>query len=415
MTFKPSIKQAAIFDWVKTGTGNALVIAVAGSGKSTTMVRTLSYIPERASVLMLAFGADAAADLRTKIEKLAEETGRNMSQVSARTFHSLGLVAVRRRLNGITLKTQDNKCRKIARATWDEDTFRLYAAFCTSLVRLAKGEGIGALVPDTKNAWFELIEHHDLTLESEEASLEQAVKLCQGLLLLSNEEALKGNIDYADMLYLPIYWKLALYGQSWVIVDEAQDSNPVRRCLAYMAMNKNPRFPGRLIAVGDPKQSIMGFTGATSDAMERIAAKFRTIELPLTVSYRCPKAVGRRAQGLVPYFEVHENAPEGEELDLKLDDALGYLGPADVVLCRNTRPLISLAYKLMSNGIACRMLGSEIGQGLIELIEQMNARTVNGLLDKLETFRERETKKWRDKEEDVKADAVEDRVACTDQ
>lgn len=410
--FIPSAKQQTIFDWVKTGSGNAVVIAVAGSGKSTTMVRCLDYIHERASVLLLAFGADAAADLRAKIEKLAAETGRDMRQVSARTFHSLGLAAVRKRLDGKQLITDDRKVRKLARANWDEDTFKLYAGFCTKLVNLAKGEGIGCLTDDTEDAWLDLIEHHDFTLESEEATVERAVKLCQGLMKLSNEAAEKGSIDYADMLYLPILWKLQLYGQSWVIVDEAQDSNPVRRCLAYMAMSKHPRWPGRLIAVGDPKQSIMGFTGATSDAIERIKAKFRAIELPLTVSYRCPKAVGRRAQQLVPYFEVHEDAPEGEELDLPLDEAISLLGPANVVICRNTRPLVGLAYQLIAQGVACNILGKEIGEGLIELIEQMNSRTVDGLMTKLEAYRLRETTKLREKEEDVKADAIDDRVAC---
>lgn len=412
--FIPSAKQAAIFDWIVNGSGNAVVIAVAGSGKSTSMVRTLTYIPERASVLMLAFGADAAADLRDKIVKLAAETERGMGNVQARTFHSLGLSAVAKRLGVSTkaLKTDDKKVRKLARAGWDEDTFKLYGTFCCGLVNLAKGEGIGALVPDEEQRWMDLVEHHDLTLEAEEANVGRAVALARGLMKLSNEAALKGGIDYADMLYLPILWKLTLFGNAWVIVDEAQDSNPVRRCLAYMAMSKHPRFPGRLIAVGDPKQSIMGFTGATSDAIERIKAKFRAIELPLTVSYRCPKAVARRAQGIVPYFEVHEDAPEGEELDLKLDDAIPLLGARDAILCRNSAPLVGLAYKLMSQGIACRLLGSEIGQGLIELIDQMGARTVDGLMDKLEAYRERETTKLRKKEEDVKANAVEDRVSC---
>ena len=34
MTFQPSIQQQALFDWVKDGSGNAVVSATAGSGKA---------------------------------------------------------------------------------------------------------------------------------------------------------------------------------------------------------------------------------------------------------------------------------------------------------------------------------------------------------------------------------------------
>ena len=40
-TFIPSAYQQAIFDFVKTGSGNAVVSAVAGSGKTSTLVEAM--------------------------------------------------------------------------------------------------------------------------------------------------------------------------------------------------------------------------------------------------------------------------------------------------------------------------------------------------------------------------------------
>lgn len=409
--FNPSPKQAAIFDWVKRGRGSAIVIAVAGSGKSTTMVRALEHLPANDPVLMLAFNKTVGDELGLKIQKLEEETGRSYRNVHAKTFHSLGFAALAYRLNRRfdQFERSDKKCLKIARATWDEDTFRLYGKFCSDLVGFAKGEGVGtSLAANVPETWERLVSHHDLQLDSEEAKIGKAIDLARNLLQKSTEAARGGFIDYNDMLYLPILGKMRLYPNRWVIVDEAQDTNPVRRELAKKALCPG----GRLIAVGDPNQSIYGFTGASHDAMDLIRSEFRCIELPLTISYRCPKAVGRIAQQYVPHFEVHENAPEGEVLDLKEPEALALLGPADAVLCRNSAPLVGLAYRLLGQGTACHVLGSEIGKGLVALIDKMEARSVDGLVKKLQTYEQREVQALLEKDEEKKADAVRDKVAC---
>jgi superfamily I DNA/RNA helicase len=52
----------------------------------------------------------------------------------------------------------------------------------------------------------------------------------------------------------------------------------------------------RFVAVGDPHQAIYGFRGANSDALDKIVARFACRTLPLSVSYRCSKAVVAEAQ-----------------------------------------------------------------------------------------------------------------------
>lgn len=417
-TFAPSPKQLAIFKEIKYGLGSLLVIAVAGSGKSTTMVESLAYTEPRDSILMLAFNSTIAADLRGKIADLGIRLGRDFRNVRACTFHALGYSAICKRLGRRMddVKPDGGKVRKLARKLWDEDTYKLYGSFCVSLVGMAKGEGLRTeLCADEAREWERLVDHHDLTLDSEEATMDRAIELARELLVQSNKAAIEGSIDFDDQIYLPVLWKLALWQNRFVYVDEAQDTNPVRRALARKALKPaGGRWGGRLVAVGDPKQSIYGFTGASTDAMDLLRSDFGCTEMPLTVSYRCPKAVGRVAADLVPYFEVHESAPEGEVLyDVTVDELLGMgIGSRDAVLCRNTRPLVALAYRLLAQGVACRVLGSEIGKGLIDLVEKMNARTVDGLRAKLTAYRDREVAKAVAEEDDARASAVEDRVAC---
>jgi len=46
----PSPYQLAIYDWIRDGSGSAAVIAVAGSGKTHTILEGLSHIPTHQSV-----------------------------------------------------------------------------------------------------------------------------------------------------------------------------------------------------------------------------------------------------------------------------------------------------------------------------------------------------------------------------
>lgn len=416
MTFMPSIKQQAIFNFVSHGRGSAVVVAVAGSGKTKTIERCLPLIPETQSVALFAFNTAIAKELQARIIMLGKEFNRPFQKVQAKTFHSVGFGAIMKKLNvrANDMRTDGNKCRDIFKSFMADETitaeeYEIYSSFVPKLVDLAKGAGVGALIADTGNAWRDLVAHHDLTLDSLDGTEDEGIQLARRVLDRSNYSAQFDRwIDFADMLYLPLKWNLRLWQNDWVFIDEAQDTSPVRRALAKLALKPG----GRLIAVGDPKQAIYGFTGASHDAIETIKAEFNACELPLTVSYRCCKSVGQIAQSLVPYFETHESAPEGKVSNLNLADALKVLTAKDAILCRNTKPLISLAYQLMSQGVACRVLGSEIGKGLISLIRKMKAKTIADLVAKLEIFREREVAKFTAKGEEGRAEGVSDRVAC---
>lgn len=409
--FKPSPYQQKFLTWVRDGKGSAVVVAVAGSGKTTTIIQGLAQIPEGRSVRMLAFNTTIASELKAKIAELGEELGRSFKDVSASTFHSLGYGVLGKRL-GLTRADQPdaNKLRNICRDWLGEDDRTLYSDFICKLVSLAKGQGVGCLVPDTDAIWWEMIQHHDLFLEAEDATEGRAVELARQLLAHSNRLATERKlIDFDDMLYLPLVFKLRLWQNDWVFIDEAQDTNPVRRALAKLALKPG----GRLVAVGDPRQAIYGFTGASHDAIDLIKSEFNCVELPLTVSYRCGRSIVALAQNIVPYIEAFDGAAEGlVEHDKTMKEALAVLGDHDAILCRNTAPLVTQAYQIIAQGRAVRILGREIGQGLVSLVKNMKAKNLPGLEDKLAAYAEREAAKFMAKGQEGKAEAVHDRVEC---
>lgn len=406
--FVPSKMQRQFFDWVQNGRGSAVLIAVAGSGKSTTIVQALPLIRGGQSVQVLAFNTTIAKEMRDKIEALEEPLA---CKASARTFHSIGFGALLKRFNcrATDVTTDGGKCRKLFREIAGEREVRNYSGFVTKLVGLGKGEGIGALVPDTEAAWWNLIKHHDLQLDSLDANEEQAIELTRRLLKASNHVAeTRKVIDFNDQLYLPVLWRLRLWQNQWVFIDEAQDTNPIRRALAKMILSPG----GRLVAVGDPNQAIYGFTGASHDAIDLIKDEFRAVELPLTVSYRCPKAAEPLVADIVPHFEVHENAIPGEVLHMPVKDGIDQLGPHDAVLCRNTAPLVAEAFRLLAADRGCVVLGKDIGADLVDLIKKQEARGIANLVEKLDKFAEAQVTAFMAKGEEEKAEALTDRVAC---
>lgn len=427
--FTPSPYQQALFDFIATGTGSAIVKAVAGSGKTTSVIKCLPFIPEGNNVQLFAFNTTIAKELNVRIDALRTETGRAFAGVRASTFHSAGYGVVRFYLQrqGVTMQDPDsNKLRNLCKG-WVEERINAapegqrdevraqalsdmstYGSFICKLVGLAKGEGLGVLVGSDDWRWMDLISHHDLSFDVEGADEATAVRMAQALLVRSNNAAKGGYIDFDDQLYLPLLWKLRLRQNDFVFCDESQDVSPVRRAILKLCL----RPGGRLIAVGDEKQSIFGFAGSAPDAMAQIAREFSCRELPLTVSYRCSRAVVAKAQALVPYIESAASADEGLVETLAQVDALEALTTQDAILCRNTAPLVKLAFQLIAAGRGCTILGRDIGKGLVDLIEKQRARGVDGLIEKLTAYQLKEVAKYTAKGEEQKAESLVDRIDC---
>lgn len=395
--FSPSRHQAAVFDFVNTGTGSALIDAVAGAGKTTTIVKALELIPATARTLFLAFNKKIATELQSRVP----------SHVKAATFHSQGFNAWRKFIGSVQAP-DGNKCRNLVRQHFAPMEVEAFGQVITRLVSVAKSAGVGCLVEDVPATWQALAEHYDVQLGENDEAIKRTIEAAQKLLRLSVETAMgrQSLIDFDDMLYMPLLKDVSFAKVDWLFVDEAQDTNAVQ--LAILRRMLAPG--GRLVAVGDPRQAIYGFRGADAEAMANIGRAFNCITLPLSISYRCAQSVVRQAQSIVPHIEASATAPEGQVLHESADKV--EFGKTDVVICRNTAPIVELAYSLIGRGIGCKVLGREIGAALNALIKQMDARDVDGLLVKLDEFCAREVAKFMAKGQEQKAEGVKDKVDC---
>jgi len=358
---KFSTFQQDIFNFVEFGQGNALVEAVAGSGKTFTIVEANKRV--NGSSIFLAFNKSIAEELKNR-------------GINARTFHSLTFNPVLEMAG--TEKIESDKMRLICKEYLSPNDNWIYGASICKLVSLAKQCGFGCLVQDTEKDWLNLINHFGVEPDSVEAEEARLVELSFQMLAVSTKEAAR-MMDFDDLLYLSILWDVALPKFDFVFVDEAQDTNAIQRAILKKLLKPN----SRIVAVGDPAQAIYGFRGADSDSLDLIASEFNCIRLPLSISYRCAKNIVNHAQKWVSHIQPAESAPEGEVLNLdKWDNDI--FSARDLVVCRTTAPLMSLAFSLLKAHIPVTVLGREIGQSLKIQIKKFKTNSLADLSKKLE-------------------------------
>ena len=380
--------QQALFDWCLHGVGNAVLEAVAGSGKSTTIVEAVKRV--LGTTLFIAFNKAIVEELKSR-------------GVNARTWHSLVYILV---LKYRKQSTHDmNKKRKIADLVMNGNDREVYGSFAIRLVGLALQIGVGCLVADTEQVWIDLAAHHDIEPDSEYADFGRGIELARKLFDACYASPL---VDFDDMLYIAVRDGLTMPKFDWVFIDEAQDTNAIQRAL----LRKMLKPTTRIVAVGDPAQAIYGFRGADSESLNLIASEFNCTKLPLSITYRCPKSVVSYAQNWVSHIQAAPNAAEGEVQSLGMKWKHDVFQPNDLVVCRTSKPVIALAYKLLRARVAVRVQGKEMGQGLKNLINKMKAYTLDQLEMKLGAYCIKEVEKATAKMEDAKAEAIQDKVAC---
>jgi superfamily I DNA/RNA helicase len=406
MTFQPSPQQADVFKFIATQSGNAFVEAVAGAGKTTTLVHACKLLSDKRSIAFAAYNKKIALEIGAKTKAAG------LTNVQAGTFHSFGYSAVRKVFD---------KAKLDERAKWNliclnTGMNEAYAAFAKRAVSLAKNNALRPERAGDSQFWLDLVAHFaldDMLGEEEgrtaEETLASAIAAAQKAFAAGND--LRAElIDFDDMIYLAlIYCAKQVWQHDIVMVDEAQDTNPARRELARLMVRKG----GRIFFVGDRHQAIYGFTGADADAVDQIIKSFACTRLPLTVTYRCPKSVVKAAQQYVSHIQAHESAPEGEVNRKTYNEfAKGFaaLGPQDAILCRKTKPLVALAYDLIRNRIACHVEGRDIGKGLIDLTNQWKRiKSVGPFLAKLLEVTEKKAAKFEAQGKDSQAEALRDR------
>jgi len=362
--FAPSIYQQAVYDFIKFSNGNCVIDAVAGSGKSTTIVNALRDIAPDKKVLFLAFNKAIVEELKLKIG--------NLSNVTVKTLHSLGGSAVMRTFKSVL---DNNKYR-----TYINDGIRFGAIRPT--VQLLEEE-----VLDYKSNIVKLTDLCRAYLCNDLDTLE-GIAFKYDLNLLDNEcgmalnvvywgENNVGTIDFTDMIYLPNVKSLNTEVYDYVFIDECQDLNSAQRELMLQCVNPNG---GRFVAVGDPRQAIYGFAGADVESFNILKNLPNTTMLPLSVCYRCGSDIITLAKVIVPQIEAREGADSGAVIrNAKLES----IKDGDMILCRVTAPLVALCMQYISEGTKAYVKGRDIGANLINMINKSKRRNIEDVLSRL--------------------------------
>lgn len=420
MTLTLSPQQAAVENFILHETGSANVIARAGTGKTLTLTRggiKAIAVNNLGSAAIMAFNKSAAVEFQERIDMLDCDT----SMVQSGTVHSFGFAAVRKWAGRKRWKAFGGKVWKICKNLAEKDAIETDKSIYTTqkgaimrLVSLGKQTGIGFTHSiDDHAAWHNLMDQHSIEPKQDIGS-DTIIRAAITVMKESIEQN-RHTIDFDDMIFMPLYHNITMPQFDFVLIDEAQDTNPARRALALKMLKPG----GRMIAVGDDRQAIYGFTGADADALDLIASEVNAINLPLTVTYRCPKAVVREANRIVPDLEAHPDAPEGIVRTVKYhSDTEGHffhsegLNETDGVICRNVAPLMELAYSLMAAKKGVKVEGKDIGKNLIDLIQRFKARDLSSLVDCLNDWKESEVQKWQAKERYNLAQSAEDRASA---
>lgn len=365
-TLSWSDEQTAIFNWFATGTGNLVVQARAGTGKTTTIKEAFSHAPET-DILYAVFNK------KNQVEAAAKITD---ERVDVRTLHSLGFMFIKRVWRDA--KPNDDvefdRIREVAPTLPFEviGTVARLVGFCKNLT---------ITVPDVQMV-LDIIDDRDISVPDELEISFPPSKLA-GIAIEALKRSLvkdaQGRISFNDMVWLPVAQGWAKPQFNLVVIDEAQDMNLPQLTMAERSCAKN----GRICIVGDDRQAIYGFRGAVTNGMFMMKQRLNAATLGLTVTYRCPRAVVALAQTIVADYSAAPTAPEGEILDLGRDAALLRLEPGHAVLSRLNAPLMSVCLQLLRRGIAARIEGKDIAKQLVAQVRKFRAKSVPDFLRRL--------------------------------
>lgn len=416
--FVPSRFQQAIFDWIVEGVGNAVVEAVAGSGKTTTIVKALELIPSHYRILFLAFNKHIVKELKRRVPK----------HITVRTVHGLGRSIIAKLED---FKDLDNdKVSNIMNEFWpisrkqleDMTAEALWEAFGISraeisgfvsrnrikrncmrkVISLAKATMVDFY---SEEEVLKMIDRYNIEIDEQDET-EIIERLPE---VMEKNNANLEFIDFDDMPYLPLVnerLKNHFDKFDFILVDEAQDLNASNIQLIMNCIAEG----GRVIAVGDRHQSLYGFRGADTEAIPRLIEMLDAQTLPLSISYRCPRKHVENVQELVPHIEAAENAIEGILGEIKYEDLVDEVQAGDMVLCRTNAPLVKPAFETIARGTKAIIRGANIGEEMINFIERFQTDDLAHLEIMMAEYVQIETERLLSKNKDMQAENLRDKL-----
>lgn len=348
--------QKAIIDEINKGEKNVIVNAVAGSGKTFTLIEAVKSLPTTKKVLFLAFNRSIVNELNAKLA--------NFPNCTASTLHAFGY----RLLQSFGFNAKNYEVYKDLESQWlnysdiytlDTDANVRYQVFNAIKALYDKARTELCPIGDT-NKLYDIAEHYDIQCDSD------ICKVVFAFMKNTLNREPKSNIDFTDMLYLPNFGKFQrnLPKFDYIFVDECQDLNVAQRGLLKILVSANKGC--KFVAVGDPKQAINGFAGASCDSFYLLENE-ADITLPLSVNYRCGKKIIDTVKGIVPQIEACPEQTEGTVKDFK---DFNEIKEGDIILCRFNAPLIKVCLNLIKQGKKANIKGNDICKKFEDIVKK---------------------------------------------
>ncbi len=361
-----------------------------GTGKTSTLVGRVLHLLDSgvdpSEILVLTFSNKAAGELR---DRIAEKASDSVATLWIGTFHAFGLDIVHRFHQLLGLSENPKVISRFEAIEWlegelarlDLKHYRNYYDPTLTLsdmlaaISRAKDEVVNATS-------YTILSEQMLVKAQDEDARTQAEKCLEVSTVYRIYERLlkeKDAVDFGDLVKLPVELvesseevRTALSKRhKHILVDEYQDVNraSVRLIKAIAGAGEN------LWVVGDSRQSIYRFRGASSTNMKRFSVDFPGAQSePLSVNYRSASEV----VSLFSTFAKTMKASDGV-LPLNLDARKGQIG---------SKPVFTVAGKPDDELAA-------IASGIAEMKKQgfsYNQQTVlctsNARLDDIATYLE---------------------------
>lgn len=401
MTITPTPEQVAIIAEGRSP-DSLLINALAGAAKTSTLVMLAQNMPV-VPTICLAFNKRIAEEMATRMP----------SFITCQTMNSVGHRAWGGKL-GKRLVVNTDKLYAIVKRISDampakEKKEKIGDNFATILraARLCKSAGY---VPEAyiSMADYQWTATPDTMLEIFGRQLDldpddNFLWVLDRVLEQSIVESFDGVIDFDDQIYMSALFGGKFIKYETIMVDETQDLSPLNHLMLERMYN------GRLIAVGDPRQAIYAFRGASHSSMSELQGRFKMRELTLSVSFRCPRRVVENVHWWVPHMQFPDWAAEGS-----VTRPTSW-GSADIpdgaaIICRNNAPLFKTAVRLLKAGRGIKLLGNDIGANLVKILEKLGPDSMpkTQVYDAIEVWRDQELKKVKA----TRVAAVEDKYAC---
>ncbi|MHA3064394.1 UvrD-helicase domain-containing protein [Acinetobacter sp. ANC 4641] len=307
--------------------GPLLVLAGAGSGKTSVITRKIAYLVQQCRIpahriTAMTFTNKAAREMKERVSKLLNRE--EAKGLSVSTFHTFGLNLLRLELKHLPLKANfsildADDCKRILVDLMHQDN--LSGAESKELVAKAMKK-----ISDWKN---------DLILPEQAPSIcetEDDVRFAYLYQLYERNLRAYNAVDFDDLIVLPtrLLQENAEVRDKWqnrvryLLVDEYQDTNTAQYILVKLLVG----VMGQFTAVGDDDQSIYAWRGAKPENMALLKEDFPNLKvIKLEQNYRSTSRILKAANAVI------ENNPH--IFDKKLWSDKGHGEAIRIITCRN--------------------------------------------------------------------------------